>query len=68
LHRNARRSGLQAAALYIAREGWGYQGLNDRYRNIRVDDHKEPIRELRRIYQRQKALLPPPHRPSTAEQ
>jgi len=50
----------QAAALYIAREGWGYMGLNDRYRDIRVDDHKEPIQELRRIYELHRALFPQP--------
>ena len=52
------RRGRQAAALYIAREGWGYMGLNDRYRDIRVDDHKEPIRELRRIYQLHRRPFP----------
>jgi uncharacterized Ntn-hydrolase superfamily protein len=54
------RRGCQAAALYIARDGWGYQRLNDRYRDIRVDDHKEPIKELRRIYEIHKALFPQP--------
>ncbi len=43
--------GKQAAALLIVREGWGYAGLNDRYRDIRVDDHTDPIVELRRVYE-----------------
>lgn len=41
--------GMQAAALYIAKEGGGYGGYNDRYVDIRVDEHPSPIIELRRI-------------------
>src|SRR4029453_14456457 len=40
--------GMQSAALLIVREGWGYGGYNDRYRDLRVDDHAEPIKELKR--------------------
>ncbi|WP_417737843.1 DUF1028 domain-containing protein [Rosistilla oblonga] len=54
------KRGMQSAALYIAREGWGYAGLNDRYRDIRVDDHADPITELRRVYQLHKQLFPTP--------
>ena len=43
------RRGMQSAALYIAKEGGGYGGYNDRYVDIRVDDHPDPINELRRI-------------------
>jgi uncharacterized Ntn-hydrolase superfamily protein len=43
--------GKQSAALLIVRKGAGYAGLNDRYRDIRVDDHATPIKELHRIYQ-----------------
>lgn len=53
------KRGKQAAALYIVHEGWGYNG-NDRYRDIRVDDHPEPIKELRRIYEIHKQVFPPP--------
>ena len=53
------KRGKQAAALYIVREGWGYGG-NDRYRDIRVDDNPEPIKELRRIYEIHKQVFPPP--------
>jgi uncharacterized Ntn-hydrolase superfamily protein len=42
--------GQQSAALLIVREGWGYAGLSDRYRDLRVDDHPEPIAELKRVY------------------
>jgi len=41
--------GQQAAALYIAKENAGYLGNNDRYIDIRVDEHPDPITELRRI-------------------
>lgn len=44
------RRGQQAAALLVVREGWGYGGGNDRYVDLRVDDHERPIEELRRIY------------------
>ena len=43
------RRGMQSAALYIAKAHGGYGGFNDRYVDIRVDDHKDPITELRRI-------------------
>ncbi len=54
--------GKQSAALYIAREKAGYSGFNDRYRDIRVDDHPEPIKELRRIYRLHKRVFPPPRK------
>jgi uncharacterized Ntn-hydrolase superfamily protein len=43
------RRGKQSAALYIAKPGGGYGGFNDRYVDLRVDDHPEPIEELARI-------------------
>jgi uncharacterized Ntn-hydrolase superfamily protein len=43
------KRGMQSAALLIVREGWGYGGQNDRYIDLRVDDHAEPIKELGRI-------------------
>jgi uncharacterized Ntn-hydrolase superfamily protein len=42
--------GMQSAAIYIVREGGGYGGYNDVYCDLRVDDHEEPIKELRRIF------------------
>lgn len=42
--------GMQSAALLIVREGAGYGGFNDRYCDLRVDDHADPIGELRRLY------------------
>lgn len=42
--------GMQSAALLIVKEGAGYAGFNDRYCDLRVDDHVAPIAELRRIF------------------
>lgn len=41
--------GRQSAALLVVRAGGGYGGLNDRYVDLRVDDHPAPIRELGRL-------------------
>jgi len=54
------KRGRQSAALLIVREGWGYGGQNDRFRDLRVDEHAEPIRELRRVYEKHRALFPRP--------
>ena len=43
------RRGQQAAALLVEREGAGEGGFNDRYIDLRVDDHKQPIKELHRL-------------------
>ncbi len=52
--------GQQSAALLIVREGGGYGGFNDRYIDLRVDDHPQPIDELHRILQLHKLYLSPP--------
>ena len=44
------KRGRQSAALLVVRKGWGYGGLTDRFRDLRVDDHPTPIKELERIY------------------
>ena len=54
------KRGMQSAALLVVREGWGYAGLNDRYRDLRVDDHPEPIAELQRIYDLHRRIFPHP--------
>ncbi|MBV9278682.1 MAG: DUF1028 domain-containing protein [Chloroflexi bacterium] len=41
--------GQQSAALLVVRSGAGYGGFNDRYIDLRVDDHPTPIGELRRL-------------------
>lgn len=43
------KRGRQSAAVLVVREGGGYGGNNDRYLDLRVDDHPEPIQELQRI-------------------
>jgi uncharacterized Ntn-hydrolase superfamily protein len=43
------RRGKQSAALYIAKPDGGYGGFNDRYVDLRVDDHPDPIEELARL-------------------
>ena len=43
------RRGQQSAALLVVREKGGYAGFNDRYVDLRVDDHPRPIRRLKEI-------------------
>ena len=54
------KRGRQSAALLIVREGWGYARLNDRFRDLRVDDHPTPIEELERIYRIHRKVFPRP--------
>src|SRR5581483_6851814 len=56
--------GMQSAALLIVRDGWGYGGFNDRYRDLRVDDHAEPIKELKRVYDLHREIFPRPNKRS----
>jgi uncharacterized Ntn-hydrolase superfamily protein len=44
------RRGRQSAALLVVRAGAGYEGRSDRYVDLRVDDHVDPVAELRRIF------------------
>lgn len=41
--------GMQSATLVVVREAGGYGGLNDRFIDLRVDDHASPIAELGRL-------------------
>ncbi len=43
------RRGQQSAAILVVRERGGYAGFNDRYVDLRVDDHPTPIDELARL-------------------
>jgi uncharacterized Ntn-hydrolase superfamily protein len=43
------RRGQESAAMVIAKPGGGYGGNNDRYLDLRVDDHPNPIEELARL-------------------
>jgi uncharacterized Ntn-hydrolase superfamily protein len=44
------RRGRQSAALLVVREGGGYEGRNDRYIDLRVDDHPAAPGELARVF------------------
>ena len=44
------KRGMQSAAILVVREGGGYEGGNDRYVDVRVDDHPSPVEELERIF------------------
>ena len=44
------RRGRQSAALLVVREGGGYEGRNDRYIDLRVDDHPDAPSELARLF------------------
>jgi uncharacterized Ntn-hydrolase superfamily protein len=52
--------GQQSAALLVVRDGGGYGGFNDRFIDLRVDDHLYPIDELRRLLQLHKLYFFPP--------
>jgi uncharacterized Ntn-hydrolase superfamily protein len=43
------RRGRQSAALLVVRAGGGYGGGNDRWIDLRVDDHPDPVGELARL-------------------
>jgi uncharacterized Ntn-hydrolase superfamily protein len=43
------RRGRESAALLVVREGGGYGGGNDRWIDLRVDHHDDPIGELGRL-------------------
>lgn len=54
------RRGRQGAALYVARAGGAYGGVLDRYIDLRVDDHPDPIVELGRLLQLHRFYLTRP--------
>jgi uncharacterized Ntn-hydrolase superfamily protein len=43
------KRGKQASAVYVVRPKGGYGGMNDVLVDLRVDDHPEPVAELRRL-------------------
>jgi uncharacterized Ntn-hydrolase superfamily protein len=43
------RRGRQSAALLVVRAGGGYMGGDDRWLDLRVDDHPDPVVELIRL-------------------
>jgi uncharacterized Ntn-hydrolase superfamily protein len=44
------RRGRQSAALLVVRDAGGYEGRNDRYIDLRVDDHPDAPKELARLF------------------
>jgi uncharacterized Ntn-hydrolase superfamily protein len=44
------RRGQQSASLLVVQRDGGYAGLSDILVDLRVDDHEQPIQELRRIH------------------
>ena len=52
------KRGQQSAALYVVRKNGGYSGFNDRYVDLRVDDHEKPIQELQRLLNIHKKFFP----------
>jgi uncharacterized Ntn-hydrolase superfamily protein len=55
------RRGRQSAALYVARAGGSYGGVLDRYIDLRVDDHPDPMPELARLLRLHRFYLTPPN-------
>ena len=43
------RRGRQSAGMLIVQDKAGYSGFDDRYIDLRVDDHPRPIEELGRL-------------------
>lgn len=44
------RRGQQSAALLVVASNGGYAGLSDSVVDLRVDDHEQPVEELKRLY------------------
>ena len=55
------KRGRQSAALLVVREKSGYGGVNDRYIDLRVEDHKTPIQELARLLEMHKLFYARAH-------
>jgi uncharacterized Ntn-hydrolase superfamily protein len=54
------KRGKQGAAVLVVREGGGYGGDNDRYLDLRVDDHPEATRELVKLVKSHHVFFQPP--------
>lgn len=53
------KRGRQSAALLVVRAKGGYAGGNDRYVDLRVDDHASPAKELRRLLELHRTVFRP---------
>ncbi len=56
------KRGKQSAALLVVRDRAGFGGANDRYIDLRVEDHPEPIQELSRLLEIHKQFYAGVHR------
>ncbi|MDQ3396690.1 MAG: DUF1028 domain-containing protein [Deinococcota bacterium] len=61
------RRGRQSAALLVVRRAGGYGGFNDRYIDLRVDDHDDPVPELSRLLSLQRLFFERPHEENRLE-
>lgn len=57
------KRGRQSAALLVVREKGGFGAVNDRYIDLRVADHKTPIKELGRLLKLHKSFFRNRHLP-----
>lgn len=57
------RRGRQSASLLVVGAGKGYGGLTDRWIDLRVDDHPQPIPELSRLLELHRVFLDKPSQP-----
>jgi uncharacterized Ntn-hydrolase superfamily protein len=54
------KRGKQSAALFVVKKRGGYQGVDDRLIDLKVTDNSQPVKELRRVFERwQYAYLAP---------
>jgi uncharacterized Ntn-hydrolase superfamily protein len=60
------KRGQQSAALLVVRRNGGYDGKNDRFIDLRVDDHPKPIDELSRLLSIHKQFYKRADNPPTA--
>jgi uncharacterized Ntn-hydrolase superfamily protein len=51
------RRGQQSAAVLVVGAEQGYAGLSDTFLDLRVDDHEQPIGELRRLFELHQQLF-----------
>lgn len=56
------KRGQQSAALLVVRDQGGYDRANDRFIDLRVEDHPEPITELTRLLELHKKVWAGAHR------
>jgi len=49
--------GQQSAALFVVQDQAGYRGYNDVKVDLRVDDHPQPITELKRLFELHKEIV-----------